>query len=71
MRLILKKERKRPKSPKTATLETLQRYRDKIKEVEAYNKQVRAENAKIISMAREVNKAVAGFGQKRQKKGRK
>lgn len=71
MRLILKREKKRPKSPKTATLATLQRFRDKIKEVEAYNKQVRAENAKIISLARDVNKAVSGFGQKRQKKGRK
>ena len=73
MRLILKKEKKRPKAPKTATLATLERYRNKIKEVEQYNKEVRKENAKIIAMSRDINRAVAGFGKgtKSAKRGRK
>ena len=68
MRLILKKERKRPKAPKTATLNTIARYQQKLKEVEAYNKEVRAYNSLLCREADAVQRAVAGFGGKKIKK---
>ena len=72
MRLILKKERKRPRAPKSATAATLDRYYAKVKEVEAYNADVRKYNRALCAKAAAVQKAVAGFGKaKSTKRGRK
>lgn len=68
MRLILKKERKRPQAPKTATLDTIARYHEKLKAVEQYNKEVRAYNQLLIREADAIQRAVAGFGSKKIKK---
>lgn len=62
MRLILKKEKRRPKAPKTANMATLDRYYAKVKEVEKYNADVRKYNKTLCSKASAVQKAVAGFG---------
>lgn len=62
MRLILKKEKRRPKAPKSANLATLDRYYAKVKEVEKYNAEVRRYNKSLCSKAQAVQKAVAGFG---------
>lgn len=64
MRLILKKEKRRPKAPKSANLATLERYYAKVKEVEKYNAGVRQYNKTLCSKAQSVQKAVAGFGKK-------
>lgn len=68
MRLILKKERRRPKSPKSANLATLERYYAKVKEVEKYNAEVRKYNKNLCAKASAVQKAVAGFGKSKGKK---
>lgn len=68
MRLILKREKKRPKAPKTATAETLDRYYAKVKEVEKYNADVRKYNRALCAKAQAVQKAVAGFGKAKGKK---
>lgn len=67
MRLILKKERPRPKAPKTATEKSLTNYLNKIKEVEKYNAGVRAYNRKLSQLAEYSQRAVAGFGKKGKK----
>lgn len=64
MRLILKKEKRRPKAPKSANLATLDRYYARVKEVEKYNAEVRKYNKTLCSKAASVQKAVAGFGKK-------
>lgn len=69
MRLILKKEKKRPKAPKNATLQTIARYHEKLKEVERYNKEVRAYNQLLCREADAVQRAVSGFGKKKAGKG--
>ena len=75
MRLILKREKKRPKAPKTATLTSIARYQEKLKEVDRYNKEVRAYNSLLCREAEAVQRAVAGFGKgkkiKSVKRGRK
>lgn len=71
MRLILKKERKRPKAPKTATKTSLDNYAKKLREVEAYNASVRKYNRELYAMAQRVQKAVSGFGKGCGKKGKK
>lgn len=68
MRLILKKEKKRPKAPKTATLATIARYQEKLKEVERYNKEIKAYNSLLCREADSVQRMVAGFGKKGVKK---
>jgi hypothetical protein len=67
MRLILKKEKKRPKAPKTATMATLERYNQKLKEIEKYNSEVRAYNRSLCAKAEYTQRAVAGFGKKGKK----
>lgn len=64
MRLILKKEKRRPKAPKSANMATLDRYYAKVKEVEKYNADVRKHNKSLLAKAASVQKAVAGFGKK-------
>jgi membrane-bound lytic murein transglycosylase MltF len=64
MRLILKKEKRRPKAPKSANLATLDRYYARVKEVEKYNAEVRKYNKSLCVKASAVQKAVAGFGKK-------
>lgn len=73
MRLIFKKEKKRPKAPKTATMTSLDRYAQKLKEVEKYNSEVRAYNRSLAAKAEYTQRAVAGFGKKKStaKRGRK
>ena len=68
MRLILKKEKRRPKAPKTATAATLDRYYAKVKEVERYNADVRKYNKSLCAKAAAVQKAVSGFGKAKGKK---
>lgn len=65
MRLILKREKKRPKAPKTATMTALERYQRRLAEVEKYNQQVRAYNRTLCAKAEMVQRAVAGFGKKK------
>lgn len=64
MRVILKKEKARPKAPKTATMKALSNYEAKLKAVKKYNDSVRAYNRSLIAKANSVQKAVAGFGKK-------
>lgn len=64
MRLILKREKKRPKAPKTATMASLDRYAQKLKEVEKYNADVRAYNRSLTAKAQYTQRAIAGFGKK-------
>ena len=68
MRLVLKKEKRRPKAPKTATAATLDRYYAKVKEVEKYNAEVRKYNRALCAKAAAVQKAVSGFGKAKGKK---
>lgn len=65
MRVILKKEKKRPKAPKTATMKALSSYNAKLSEVEKYNNQVRAYNRQLLAMTEKTNRRVAGFGSKK------
>lgn len=67
MRLILKKEKKRPKAPKSANLAALDRYAKRLQEVEKYNTSVRAYNRALCNKAEYVQRAVAGFGKKGKK----
>ncbi len=67
MRLILKKERKRPKAPKNGTLKSIENYLGRLKEVEKYNQQVRAYNKALTGKAQYAQRAVAGFGKKASK----
>lgn len=64
MRVILKKEKARPKAPKTATAKSLANYEAKLKAVKKYNDEVRKYNRGLIAKASAVQKAVAGFGKK-------
>ena len=68
MRLILKKEKRRPKAPKTATAATLDRFYAKVKEVEKYNAEVRKYNRALCAKAAAVQKAVSCFGKAKGKK---
>lgn len=68
MRLVLKKEKRRPKAPKSANLATLERYYARVKDVEKYNAGVRAYNRALCAKAQAVQKAVAGFGKSKGKK---
>lgn len=68
MRLILKKEKARPKAPKTATMKSLERYMERLKAVEKYNAEVRRYNAALTGKAQYCQRAVAGFGKKKGKK---
>ena len=68
MRLVLKKEKRRPKAPKSANMATLDRFAARLKEVEKYNQQVRAYNRSLCAKAEYVQRAVAGFGKKGGKK---
>ena len=61
MRVILKKEKARPKAPKTATLKSMQNYEQKLRDVKKYNDGVRKYNRTLIAKANAVQKAVAGF----------
>ena len=67
MRLILKKEKARPKAPKTATMKSLERYMERLKAVEKYNEQVRAYNRSLTGKAQFAQRAIAGFGKKGKK----
>lgn len=67
MRLILKKEKARPKAPKTATEKSLQNYLAKLSAVEKYNDGVRAYNRKMVRLGEEAQRRVAGFGKKGKK----
>jgi len=64
MRVILKKEKKRPRSPKTATMKALENYNKRLNEVEKYNNQVRAYNRALVAAAEKTIRRVAGFGSK-------
>lgn len=64
MRVILKKEKARPKAPKTATMKALANYNAKLSAVEKYNTQVRAYNRQITALAEKTQRRVAGFGKK-------
>lgn len=68
MRLILKREKRRPKAPKSANLATLDRYYAKVKDVEKYNADVKRYNRTLCAKAAAVQKAVAGFGKAKGKK---
>lgn len=68
MRLILKKEKARPKAPKTATLKSIDRYMERLKAVEKYNAEVRKYNQMLTGRANSCQRAVAGFGKKGKKK---
>lgn len=68
MRLILKREKARPKAPKTATMKSLERYMERLKAVEKYNEQVRAYNRTLAGKAQYAQRAIAGFGKKKGKK---
>ena len=68
MRLILKKEKVRPKAPKTATLKTIDNYMERLKAVEKYNSEVRKYNQVLTGRAQFCQRAVAGFGKKGKKK---
>lgn len=65
MRLVLKKEKRRPKAPKTGTKTSLDNYAKKLREVEQYNAQVRKYNRDLCAQAQRVQKAVSGFGKKK------
>ena len=67
MRLILKKEKRRPKAPKSVNMASLERYYARVKDVEKYNAGVRAYNKSLCAKASAVQKAVAGFGKKSSK----
>lgn len=61
MRVILKKEKARPKAPKTATMKSIANYEAKLKAIKKYNDEVRRYNKSLIAKANSVQKAVAGF----------
>ena len=61
MRVVLKKEKARPKAPKTATLKSIANYEAKLKAVKKYNDGVRAYNRSLVAKANSVQKTVAGF----------
>lgn len=65
MRVILKKEKKRPKAPKVATMKALDNYNKKLSDVEKYNNNVRAYNRALLAAAEKTNRRVAGFGSKK------
>lgn len=65
MRVILKKEKARPKAPKTATMKALANYNAKLSAVEKYNNSVRAYNRQLMAMAEKTNRRVAGFSKKK------
>lgn len=65
MRLILKKEKARPKAPKTATLKSIDRYMERLRAVEKYNASVRAYNKSLTGKAMYAQRAIAGFGKKK------
>ncbi len=72
MRIVLKRELKRPKAPKVATEQSLANYLQKLNEVEKKNIEIRNYNRRLSSMAERAQRAVAGFGKgKSAKRGRK
>ena len=57
----MKKEKARPKAPKTATMKSIANYEAKLKAIKKYNDEVRRYNKSLIAKANSVQKAVAGF----------
>ena len=68
MRLILKKELKRPKAPKTGTMKSIERYLEKLKEVEKKNAEIRAYNKALTGKAQYAQRAFSGFGKSKSTK---
>lgn len=64
MRLVLKKELKRPKAPKLGTMKSVENYLQKLKEVEKRNAEIRAYNKVLTGKAQYAQRAVSGFGKK-------
>lgn len=64
MRLILKKELKRPKAPKNGTMKSIENYLQKLKAVEKRNAEIRAYNKALTGKAQYAQRAVSGFGKK-------
>lgn len=70
MRIVLRRELKRPKAPKVATEKSLASYLNRLSEVEKKNIEIRNYNRRLTSMAERAQRAVDGFG-KAKGKGKK
>ena len=65
MRIVLKRELKRPKAPKVATERSMTNYLQKLAAVEKKNVEIRNYNRRLTSLADRAQRAVAGFGKKK------